>query len=58
VRRELLDVDTGRKWHWHPLPEFDPNKIDAAGVNLMFNRAAIRFYELGSTFKPLVCRRD
>ena len=35
------------------LPEFDPNKIDARGQKLMFNRVTNQVYELGSTFKPL-----
>ena len=49
----VLDVDTGEVMALASLPGFDPNKIDAAGVNLMFNRVTNQVYELGSTFKPL-----
>lgn len=49
----VLDVDTGEVLALASLPEFDPNKIDAAGVNMMFNRVTNQVYELGSTFKPL-----
>ncbi|MDZ4307388.1 penicillin-binding protein 2 [Allopontixanthobacter sp.] len=49
----VLDVDTGEVLALASLPEFDPNKIDAAGVDLMFNRVTNQVYELGSTFKPL-----
>jgi len=49
----VLDVDTGEVMALASLPEFDPNKIDSAGVNLMFNRVTNQVYELGSTFKPL-----
>ncbi|WP_209347037.1 penicillin-binding protein 2 [Pontixanthobacter sp. CEM42] len=49
----VLDVDTGEVMALASLPEFDPNKIDAEGVNYMFNRVTNQVYELGSTFKPL-----
>ena len=49
----VLDVDTGEVLALASLPEFDPNKIDADGVNNMFNRVTNQVYELGSTFKPL-----
>lgn len=49
----VLDVDSGEVLALASLPEFDPNRIDAAGVNLMFNRVSNQVYELGSTFKPL-----
>ncbi|MGX7951906.1 peptidoglycan D,D-transpeptidase FtsI family protein [Tsuneonella sp. HG249] len=49
----VLDVDTGEVIALASLPSFDPNKIDAAGVDLMFNRVTNQVYELGSTFKPL-----
>ncbi|NNC59496.1 MAG: penicillin-binding protein 2 [Erythrobacter sp.] len=49
----VLDVDTGEVMALASLPEFDPNKIDAKGANLMFNRVTNQVYELGSTFKPL-----
>ncbi len=49
----VLDVDTGEVMALASLPEFDPNKIDAAGVGKMFNRVTNQVYELGSTFKPL-----
>ena len=49
----VLDVDTGEVLALASLPEFDPNKIDAEGQTLMFNRVTNQVYELGSTFKPL-----
>jgi cell division protein FtsI (penicillin-binding protein 3) len=49
----VLDVDTGEVMALASLPEFDPNKIDARGQSLMFNRVTNQVYELGSTFKPL-----
>jgi cell division protein FtsI (penicillin-binding protein 3) len=49
----VLDVDTGEVMALASLPEFDPNKIDAEGQRLMFNRVTNQVYELGSTFKPL-----
>lgn len=49
----ILDVDTGEVMALASLPEFDPNKIDAKGQALMFNRVTNQVYELGSTFKPL-----
>ncbi|MDG5748977.1 penicillin-binding protein 2 [Qipengyuania sp. XHP0207] len=49
----VLDVDTGEVLALASLPEFDPNKIDARGQELMFNRVTNQVYELGSTFKPL-----
>lgn len=49
----VLDVDTGEVMALASLPEFDPNKIDAKGQELMFNRVTNQVYELGSTFKPL-----
>lgn len=49
----ILDVDTGEVLALASLPEFDPNKIDARGEKLMFNRVTNQVYELGSTFKPL-----
>jgi cell division protein FtsI (penicillin-binding protein 3) len=49
----VLDVDTGEVLALASLPEFDPNKIDARGEKLMFNRVTNQVYELGSTFKPL-----
>ncbi|WP_271439153.1 peptidoglycan D,D-transpeptidase FtsI family protein [Pontixanthobacter luteolus] len=49
----VLDVDTGEVMALASLPEFDPNKIDAKGVDHMFNRVTNQVYELGSTFKPL-----
>ena len=49
----VLDVDTGEVLALASLPEFDPNRIDAKGEDLMFNRVTNQVYELGSTFKPL-----
>lgn len=49
----VLDVDTGEVMALASLPAFDPNKIDAKGVQHMFNRVTNQVYELGSTFKPL-----
>ena len=49
----VLDVDSGEVLALASLPEFDPNRIDAEGEKLMFNRVTNQVYELGSTFKPL-----
>lgn len=49
----VLDVDTGEVLALASLPSFDPNRIDQAGVDKMFNRVTNQVYELGSTFKPL-----
>lgn len=49
----VLDVNTGEVLALASLPEFDPNRIDARGEKLMFNRVTNQVYELGSTFKPL-----
>lgn len=49
----VLDVDTGEVMALASLPEFDPNRIDKRGQELMFNRVTNQVYELGSTFKPL-----
>lgn len=49
----VLDVDTGEILALASLPDFDPNRIDAAGAKNMFSRVSSEVYELGSTFKPL-----
>ena len=49
----VLDVDTGEVMALASLPEFDPNHIDDAGRNYVFNKVTNQVYELGSTFKPL-----
>jgi cell division protein FtsI (penicillin-binding protein 3) len=49
----VLDVDTGEVMALASLPEFDPNKLDAAGMANVFNKVTNQVYELGSTFKPL-----
>lgn len=49
----VLDVDTGEVLALASLPEFDPNKMDAAGQANVFNKVTNQVYELGSTFKPL-----
>ena len=49
----VLDVDTGEILALASLPDFDPNRIDAAGAQNMYSRVSSEVYELGSTFKPL-----
>jgi cell division protein FtsI (penicillin-binding protein 3) len=49
----VLDVDTGEILALASLPDFDPNRIDAAGAQQMFSRVSSEVYELGSTFKPI-----
>ncbi|TCD06895.1 penicillin-binding protein 2 [Erythrobacteraceae bacterium CFH 75059] len=49
----VLDVDTGEVLALASMPEFNPNRLDAVGAQLMFNRVTNQVYELGSTFKPL-----
>ncbi len=49
----VLDVDSGEVMALASLPEFDPNNVDAAGRDFVFNKVTNQVYELGSTFKPL-----
>ena len=49
----VLDVDTGEVMALASLPAFDPNNLDAEGLDNVFNRVTNQVYELGSTFKPL-----
>jgi cell division protein FtsI (penicillin-binding protein 3) len=49
----ILDVDTGEVLALASLPSFNPNLIDHASVDNIFNRVTNQVYELGSTFKPI-----
>ncbi len=49
----IVDVDSGEVLALASLPSFDPNRIDVAGAQHMFNRVTNQVFELGSTFKPL-----
>lgn len=49
----VLDADTGEILALASLPDFDPNRIDAAGARNMYSRVSSEVYELGSTFKPI-----
>ena len=49
----ILDVDTGEVLALASLPSFDPNLLDRASSDNMFNRVTNQVYELGSTFKPI-----
>lgn len=47
----MLDVNTGEILALVSLPDFDPNTIENATPNRLFNRATMGVYEMGSTFK-------
>lgn len=47
----VMDVNTGEILSIVSLPDFDPNDIDGASDNALFNRATLGVYEMGSTFK-------
>lgn len=47
----VLDVATGELLALVSLPDFDPNDIEAAISDQLFNRATLGVYEMGSTFK-------
>jgi len=49
----VLDVDSGEVLALASLPSFNPNRVDKAVNNLVFNKVTNQVYELGSTFKPL-----
>lgn len=47
----VLDVTSGEILALVSLPDFDPNDIDVATSDQLFNRATLGVYEMGSTFK-------
>lgn len=47
----VLDVHTGEIVGMSSLPDFDPNNIETATEEAMFNRGTLGVYEMGSTFK-------
>lgn len=49
----VLDVETGEVMAMTSLPSFNPNQFTAASVPFEANQVTYRFFELGSTFKPL-----
>ena len=49
----VLDVDTGEVLALASLPSFNPNMLDAAGMNHVFNKVTNEVYELGSVIKPI-----
>ncbi|MEY2942454.1 MAG: hypothetical protein RLY97_468 [Pseudomonadota bacterium] len=49
----VLDVDTGEVLSLASLPSFNPNRIDTAGAQNIFNLASNQVYELGSVFKSI-----
>ncbi|WP_373487418.1 peptidoglycan D,D-transpeptidase FtsI family protein [Blastomonas sp.] len=49
----VLDVDTGEVMAMTSLPSFNPNRFDASSAPFEANQVTYRFFELGSTFKPL-----
>ncbi|MBL0967427.1 MAG: penicillin-binding protein 2, partial [Blastomonas sp.] len=49
----VLDVETGEVMAMTSLPSFNPNQFNANSVAFEANQVTYRFFELGSTFKPL-----
>lgn len=49
----VLDVETGEVMAMTSLPSFNPNHFDASSAAFEANQVTYRFFELGSTFKPL-----
>jgi cell division protein FtsI (penicillin-binding protein 3) len=47
----VLDVHTGEIVGMSSLPDFDPNNIETATEDAIFNRGTLGVYEMGSTFK-------
>lgn len=47
----VSDVNTGEIVAMVSLPDFDPNNINEANDDQLFNRASLGAYEMGSTFK-------
>lgn len=47
----VLDVHTGEIVGMSSLPDFDPNNIETATDEAIFNRGTLGVYEMGSTFK-------
>ena len=49
----VMDVRTGELIGMSSLPDFDPNNIETATEEAIFNRGSLGVYEMGSTFKLL-----
>lgn len=47
----VVDVRTGEVVAMASLPDYDPNKLNVADRDTVFNRATLGVYEMGSTFK-------
>lgn len=47
----ILDLRNGEILAMISLPDFDPNKPGSATPDMLFNRATLGVYEMGSTFK-------
>ena len=47
----VLEVQSGEIVAMTSQPDFDPNRLQAANDNALFNRATLGAYEMGSTFK-------
>jgi cell division protein FtsI (penicillin-binding protein 3) len=47
----VLDLHSGEVLSMVSLPDFDPNHIQNASSDALFNRATLGVYEMGSTFK-------
>jgi len=47
----VMDVQSGELLAVVSLPDFDPNQINEATADQLFNRATLGVYEMGSTFK-------
>ena len=47
----VMDIHTGELLGMVSLPDFDPNSTEGVKPEMMFNRATLGVYEMGSTFK-------
>jgi cell division protein FtsI (penicillin-binding protein 3) len=47
----VMDVNSGEVLSMVSLPDFNPNDLNTAGPETIFNRATLGVYELGSVFK-------
>jgi cell division protein FtsI (penicillin-binding protein 3) len=49
----ITDINNGEVVAMVSMPDYDPNKPSAANKEMLFNRATLGTYEMGSTFKAI-----